>query len=140
MDYSIIKKLSFKMENVIHVGAHKFEELDFYQTNQSKKVLWVDPLDIKLDNSLPTGHIFLRYFVTSNEAADTWFNTYQDTAMPSSKFVSKPRNLLLGTAGNSFRSKVPNISDRELQELLKGEVTPPSINLRRRSRLGVRST
>lgn len=125
MDYTIIKKLSFKFENVIHVGAHKFEELDFYQANLSKKVLWVDPLDIKLDNSLPVGHSFFRYFVTSNEAAYTLFNTYQDTAMSSSKFVSNPRNLLLGTAGNSNQSKVPNISGRELQELLKDEVTPP---------------
>jgi len=140
MDFSIIKKLGFKLDNVIHVGAHKFEELNFYQTIQSQKVLWVDPLDIYLPNSLPIGHSFLRRFVTSNEASHSEFKTYEDTAMSSSKVISNPRNILLGTPGDFSKSMVPNISGRNLQEILTSGSPPPSIDLRRRSGFRVGST
>jgi len=140
MDYRIIKKLRFKLENVIHVGAHKFEELDFYQSFQSIRVLWIDPLDIYLPSSLPTGHSYLRYFVTDNAESHTNFITYRDTAMSSSKIVANPRNILLGTPGNNSESRVPNISGRDLQEVFTTGSTPPkNIDLHRRSRFGIRS-
>jgi hypothetical protein len=140
MDFSIIKKLDFKLENVIHVGAHKFEELDFYQTIQSQKILCVDPLDVYLPNSLPIGHSFLRRFVTSNETSHSEFNTYKDTAMSSSKVISNPRNILLGTSGDYSKSMVPNISGRNLQEILTAGSTPPGLDLRRRSGFRMGST
>jgi hypothetical protein len=129
MDFSIIKKLGFKLENVIHVGAHKFEELNFYQTIQSQRVLWVDPLDIYLPNSLPMGHSFLKRFVTSDEASHSAFITYENTGLSSSKIISHPRNLLFGTVGDYSQSMVPNISGRNLQEISTAGCPPLQVSI-----------
>ena len=38
----IIQKYNLKIENVLHVGAHKAEESDDYLNNGCKKIIWVE--------------------------------------------------------------------------------------------------
>ena len=118
MDFDLCKKMDFQLAYVIHIGAHKFEELNDYQSILTKEVIWVDPLETFLPDSLPPGHSFLKYFVTSDDATHSEFNTYEATGFSSAKLILSPGNILFGTPERYSQSSVPNISGYSIQRLL----------------------
>ena len=118
MDFKVSSKIGFELETVIHIGAHKFEELEDYVRIGTKDVLWVDPINTFLPGALPQGHQFEQFFVTENHQSHSTLNIYEATGFSSSKQLINPGSIVLGTPSEFVKSEVPNISGRELVKLL----------------------
>lgn len=72
----------YNISNVIHLGAHKCEELPIYKKNNIKKIIWVDANpNIKVDNqkiynfaasNTNTGYAILN--IANNSQSSSFFN------------------------------------------------------------------
>lgn len=116
MNFLIARKLGFKLDKVIHVGAHKFEESSEYEMYGSKKVFWIDPFPQRNPEILPSNQEFLKTAI-DNVASETTrdFQIYEATGFSSFYELDSPGSIIRGTPSIKQTVEVKIDSLRNIQ-------------------------
>lgn len=117
MDFKISRKLDFKLEKVIHVGAHKFEEAPEYVNYGSNQIFWIDPFPQIDPMMLPENQEFLRIAIDDvQNKSSRDFRIYEATGFSSFYELDSPGSLLRGTPTEVETVRVEVDSLRNIQQ------------------------
>ena len=117
MDFKISRKLGYKLEKVIHVGAHKFEETPEYVDYGSNQILWIDPFPQIDPMMLPENQEFLRIAIDDVQSKSFRdFRIYEATGFSSFYELDSPGSLLRGTPTEVQTVRVEVNSLRNIQQ------------------------
>lgn len=116
MNFQLAKKLAFKLEYVIHVGAHKFEESSDYNAYGTKQVVWIDPLPQIDPKTLPNNQKFIRIAVDNvSTPSQRDFKVFSATGFSSFYDLIQQESLLRGTPP---REKVIKVTTDSLTNII----------------------
>ena len=93
--------------SVLHVGAHKFEEMEDYLSLGFSDVIWFDPIEQFKPPRLPVGHSFERVAITNSGASSVSFKIYPGATGFSSIHEAKEKKLLHSSLGSFEEVQVP---------------------------------
>jgi hypothetical protein len=116
LNFELARNLSFRLTEVIHIGAHKFEESDEYVLFGTKEVFWIDPVPQSDPKSLPAGQKFLQIAVANvRKPSLREFRIFTATGFSSFYNLIQPKSLLRGTPPCE---KVINVKTNSLSNVI----------------------
>lgn len=116
MNFQIAKKLAFKLNFVIHVGAYKFEDSSDYNGYGSKQVIRIDPLPQVVPKTLPNNQKFIQIAIDNvTSPAQRDFKIISATGFFSFYDLIQQEFLLRGTPP---RKKVIKVTTNSLTNII----------------------
>lgn len=111
MNFHLARKLSFNLTDVIHVGAHKFEESHEYNLYGTTQVIWIDPLPQADPETLPKNQQFIQIAIDNVKVpSQRDFKIFSATGFSSFYNLVQPKSILRGTPPQETTITVPTDS------------------------------